>query len=862
MSKITLNPNSVFTNSQANFIINKDAVYAFNRSISAINNSVYGIQPTKAQYISGITLEDLEPLSSNHSLCAEVYFLNNNVDALKFFAQRPFVPCTSIENRDETAKNPLAIYLTPLPRYNPETGRSLSKRKLMNNLKNLGIWEDVKTFLESEGYQDDWDTSTTLDENAPMLQTAITALKATFGLSDSQVESLIANSVADDSPGISANDSYEWIYVLPESYTLSSGEVLSGWDFTKYVYESGELLTTFGGTWELIGSTSLTDEKISALFGDLNVKIEAVSAAHDFLSTTLSNAIDDLSTGLSTAINNLSSDLSGDIDDLSTALSNTVEYLSVGLSTTIDFLSTELSNAIDDLSEGTEGEIEDISAAIDQISATLSSLSNDLSTAINTLSSDLSGDIDKLSSDLSGEIDSLSTALSGEINNLSTALSGEIDKLSTALSGDIDDLSTGLSTAINTLSSDLSGDIDKLSAALSGEIDTLSTNLSTAINTLSSDLSGEIDKLSTALSGDIDDLSTQVSAYLSSLTLSVSDISTVVENILTNDIPTLSAELTNTISAVSNDLCVALENLSSEVSSELSALELSVSQISGTIDDLSTALSLEISSVNKNFTDFASCVIEELSTNINPKLSTIAECVSAEVKRVDEISAKIGNILSSSIPTLSNHLRREIKLISSDLSDAIEELDASLSDYALSTTVADAYKLSVGNAELCATESSADYDSFIYRFYQGQEEVGHIDVPRDQFISAAEFEGTILVLELQGGHKISTDLKDVVDILTGDAGEVTNVSVYVNPETNIISAALLEEYATVSQLSDALSDYIKKSDLCAAILPNLEEYNHYLSGDIPRSISAIYDWNCAIHTALLSCCGVLANYNQ
>ena len=651
MSKLILNPNSIFANSQANFIVTRDAVYTFTRAVSSLNSSIYGIQPTKEQLMSGITLDDLEPLSANHSLCADVYFLNNNVDALKFFAQRPFVPCTSIENRDQIATNPLAIYLTPLPRYNPVTGRSLSKRKLMNNLKALEIWDQVKTFLESEGYQDDWDTSTTLDENDPMLQTAITALKASFGLSDAQVESLIANSVADGSADISANDSYEWAFVFKNNVS---------WEDIKEYSDGKHYLSTAvadgKAKWELIGSTSLTDEKISSLVGGFEEKINALSDAIDEVSENLTNKTNALSTAIKneeTARKNADIALDDKIDsEIENRQAADIAEKERALAA-----ETELGNAIDELEDKIEENVSALSTAIDTVSDNLDSTADSLSGAINGLSNIievLSGGSELEISALELSVSQISTAFDNYVayNNdaMGTIISSTLPNLSNDLTEVIDAVSTDLSNAMSVfvLSSDYN--------AFVGAVGVSANNLCVEISSMQEDVSFFYDTVN------------ELSANLSSLS---NDTLSAIDNILTSALPTLSNDLTSTISAVSSNLCI------------------------------------ELSSTNESLAGFIDLMTDELSTNINPKLSTISECVSAEVQRVDEISAKL----------------------------------SSLSD------------------------------------------------------------------------------------------ELTNIF--------------------------TLSDYVKKSDLCAAILPNVYEYNHYVSGDIPESISVIVEWNRAIHTALLSCCEIV-----
>lgn len=80
----------------------------------------------------------------------------------------------------------------------PPRNLSLSKRKLMLNLKALGIWEQVKQFMQTTNdYWDNWEASTTLDEQEEMMQAAVTALKTAFQMSDEQVEEIITNSAAD-----------------------------------------------------------------------------------------------------------------------------------------------------------------------------------------------------------------------------------------------------------------------------------------------------------------------------------------------------------------------------------------------------------------------------------------------------------------------------------------------------------------------------------------------------------------------------------------------------------------------------------------------------------------------------------------
>ena len=80
----------------------------------------------------------------------------------------------------------------------PPPPRSLSKVKLMRALKARSLWIPVKAFIEaSEDYADEWSLSTTLDEDNALIVSAVAALKAQLGLTDEQVEAILAASVAE-----------------------------------------------------------------------------------------------------------------------------------------------------------------------------------------------------------------------------------------------------------------------------------------------------------------------------------------------------------------------------------------------------------------------------------------------------------------------------------------------------------------------------------------------------------------------------------------------------------------------------------------------------------------------------------------
>ena len=274
MAAIILNPNSIYRNSQANFILNKDALYAFTRSISAVNNSIYGMQPTKEQLLSGFDLSDIfavNPLSSNNSLCANVYVLDNSVNALKFFSSRPFVVLSSTTELDEKAQNPFAVYLTPI--------------------------------------------------------------------ADSE-------------------NRYEWIYIMPSIPEVSDWDLMlsaySAWEADK----EGFRLSSFGGKWELIGSTSFTDEEISALYNDIKSTIdEEVS--------TLNNKIDTEVSERKEADTQIIAEVDSKLSSLDEKLS-AIEEISSVYETKADAADklieakTYADNAVSSIREGIEEEIDNV----------------------------------------------------------------------------------------------------------------------------------------------------------------------------------------------------------------------------------------------------------------------------------------------------------------------------------------------------------------------------------------------------------------------------------------------------------------------------------------------------------------------
>lgn len=80
----------------------------------------------------------------------------------------------------------------------PPPPRSLSKVKLMRALKSKELWLPVKAFIAaSEDYADEWELSTTLDEDNELIKDAIKTLKQQLSMTDEQVEEILSASVAD-----------------------------------------------------------------------------------------------------------------------------------------------------------------------------------------------------------------------------------------------------------------------------------------------------------------------------------------------------------------------------------------------------------------------------------------------------------------------------------------------------------------------------------------------------------------------------------------------------------------------------------------------------------------------------------------
>lgn len=197
--------------------------------------------------------------------------------------------------------------------------------------------------------------------------------------------------------------------------------------------------------------------------------------------------------------------------------------------------------------------------------------------------------------------------------------------------------------------------------------------------------------------------------------------------------------------------------------------------------------------------------------NLNVDLATQAE--------LNDAFSQLSNRISSDFDFLSNaiagatgdltayYTKTEVNAISSALSGQVtadiaaeatareaadEAITASLSAYALSTTVADAYKVTVANP------TEIEGDKLRYEVLQGGQHAGYLDIAKDQFVSAAAFDGTVLTLTLRDGSKISTDLGELANY-TGVDGE--NALVNVNENNHQISV-YVKDYASKTYVDE------------------------------------------------------------
>lgn len=172
--------------------------------------------------------------------------------------------------------------------------------------------------------------------------------------------------------------------------------------------------------------------------------------------------------------------------------------------------------------------------------------------------------------------------------------------------------------------------------------------------------------------------------------------------------------------------------------------------------------------------------------NLNVDIATQNELNEAFQMLSAAISATSGDLgnyytkteVNAISTALSDTAAADIAAEASARQEADEAITASLSAYALSTTVADAYKVTVANP------TEIEGDKLRYEVLQGGEHAGYLDIAKDQFVSAAAFDGTVLTLTLRDGTKISTDLGDLADY-SGVDGENAIVDINDNHEISV-----------------------------------------------------------------------------
>ena len=80
----------------------------------------------------------------------------------------------------------------------PPPPRSLSKVRLMRALKARDLWAPVKGFIQSnETFADEWELSTTLDEDHELVKNAVGALRTQLEIPEQTIEEILAESVAE-----------------------------------------------------------------------------------------------------------------------------------------------------------------------------------------------------------------------------------------------------------------------------------------------------------------------------------------------------------------------------------------------------------------------------------------------------------------------------------------------------------------------------------------------------------------------------------------------------------------------------------------------------------------------------------------
>lgn len=80
----------------------------------------------------------------------------------------------------------------------PPPPRSFSKVRLMRALKARDLWAPVKGFIQSnETFADEWELSTTLDEDHELVKNAVGALRTQLEIPEQTIKEILAESVAE-----------------------------------------------------------------------------------------------------------------------------------------------------------------------------------------------------------------------------------------------------------------------------------------------------------------------------------------------------------------------------------------------------------------------------------------------------------------------------------------------------------------------------------------------------------------------------------------------------------------------------------------------------------------------------------------
>ena len=86
---------------------------------------------------------------------------------------------------------------TNIPVDDDSKGNDLSRVKLYRRFSSMGIWDQVKAWMQSQpGVWEEWEYSTTLERDNQLVKNAILALKNIFGLDDETINDIMESSIA------------------------------------------------------------------------------------------------------------------------------------------------------------------------------------------------------------------------------------------------------------------------------------------------------------------------------------------------------------------------------------------------------------------------------------------------------------------------------------------------------------------------------------------------------------------------------------------------------------------------------------------------------------------------------------------